>query len=154
MLKTKALIVVRCHAGFFGFWKGNILNCIRTAPFKAINYYSFSVYNRVLQTRSQDSLGGAERFVAGAGAGLTATVTCFPLDVIRTRMMSPDHPHNVFVTISRMLRHEGVGSFYTGCVPAMVSMAIGGAIFYGTYDLLKSHALRSHGIDPCAYRSQ
>ena len=94
---------------------------------------------------------GYERFLAGAAAGVTATVTCFPLDVVRTRMMSPAHSTGLLQTVGNMLRYEGVGAFYTGCLPAVVSMAIGGAVFYGTYDWLKSLHLLRLGHDPCAH---
>ena len=88
--------------------------------------------------------------IAGAAAGMVATITCFPLDVLRTRMMSPHHPLGLLPTVRRMLAVEGPGAFYTGCLPALVSMAMGGAVFYGTYDWLKSGALRRRGLDPCA----
>jgi hypothetical protein len=68
-----------------------------------------------------------------------AAVTCFPLDVLRTRMMTPDHSKGVLVTIYEMLAYEGVGSFYTGCLPAILSMALGGAVFYGTYVPIVCH---------------
>ena len=43
---------------------------------------------------------------------------------------------------------QGPGSLYTGCLPAIVSMAIGGAVFYGTYDWLKSACLLRRGANP------
>ena len=43
---------------------------------------------------------------AGALAGVTATLTCFPLDVLRTRMMSPDHATGVLETLYGMVAYE------------------------------------------------
>jgi Mitochondrial carrier protein len=123
---------------------------VRTAPFKAVNYFTFDTILRALVRMSDGSIRGYERFLAGAGAGVTATLTCFPLDVLRTRMMSPAHDRNVSQTVWGMLMVEGLGSFYTGCLPAIVSMAIGGAVFYGTYDWLKSMYLLRQGRNPCA----
>ena len=72
-------------------------------------------------------------------AGITATVTCFPLDVMRTRVMGPGgHVYGgVISTFSNLLQKEGVSSMYVGLLPAVISMAPAGAVFYGVYDLLK-----------------
>ena len=71
--------------------------------------------------------------------GITATVTCFPLDVMRTRVMGPGgHAYGgVASTFSKLVRTEGIGSLYVGLLPALISMAPAGAVFYGVYDLLK-----------------
>ncbi len=49
---------------------------------------------------------------------MTATLVCFPLDVVRTRLMSktrgPNYGRGPFNTLAGMLRHEGLGALYTG----------------------------------------
>ncbi len=72
-------------------------------------------------------------------AGVTATVTCFPLDVMRTRVMGPGgHVYGgVISTFRNLLQKEGISSLYVGLLPAVISMAPAGAVFYGVYDLLK-----------------
>jgi len=73
-------------------------------------------------------------------AGSTATLLCYPLDVIRTRMLS--NSGDLYLTargtVKAILRDETIASFYVGCAPAVVSTAASGAIFYGVYDILKS----------------
>lgn len=71
--------------------------------------------------------------------GVTATVTCFPLDVLRTRVMGPTgHAYGgVIDTFRQLVQKEGLGSLYVGLLPAVISMAPAGAVFYGVYDLLK-----------------
>ncbi len=54
--------------GVRGFWKGNLLNLLRTAPFKALNFSSFDTLHRALVACSGVD-GNGERFVAGALAG-------------------------------------------------------------------------------------
>jgi hypothetical protein len=65
---------------------------------------------------------------------------CYPLDVIRTRMLSNsgDLYRTAQGTVRAILRDETLASFYVGCAPAVVSTAASGAIFYGVYDILKS----------------
>eukprot|EP00197_Chlamydomonas_leiostraca_P010454 CAMPEP_0202864844 /NCGR_PEP_ID=MMETSP1391-20130828/4919_1 /ASSEMBLY_ACC=CAM_ASM_000867 /TAXON_ID=1034604 /ORGANISM="Chlamydomonas leiostraca, Strain SAG 11-49" /LENGTH=410 /DNA_ID=CAMNT_0049544615 /DNA_START=200 /DNA_END=1428 /DNA_ORIENTATION=- len=130
--------------GIPGFWKGNALNVLRTAPFKAVNFFSFDTYHRGL-VQLTGVEGNVERFLAGALAGITATLVCFPLDVVRTRLMSRGHTHpyghGPFKTLAGILRHEGPHALYTGCLPAVIGMAPAGAVFYGVYDLLKARHL-------------
>ncbi|KAL3140606.1 hypothetical protein ABBQ32_005176 [Trebouxia sp. C0010 RCD-2024] len=132
--------------GAVGFWKGNAINLLRTAPYKAVNFFSYDMYRKALLRLSgnQNKPNRAERFVAGALAGVTATVTCFPLDVMRTRVMGPGgHVYGgVISTFSNLLQKEGLSSMYVGLLPAVISMAPAGAVFYGVYDLLKESQLR------------
>jgi solute carrier family 25 phosphate transporter 23/24/25/41 len=90
------------------------------------------------------------RFGAGALAGVTATLTCYPLDVLRTRLCAPGGagaveqyrraygayggPVGVLFGIAR---HEGMGALYAGCLPAVVGMIPAGAVFYGVFAALK-----------------
>ncbi|KAA3473912.1 putative mitochondrial adenine nucleotide transporter BTL3 [Gossypium australe] len=72
--------------GLIGFWKGNFVNILRTAPFKAINFYAYDTYrNQQLKLSGKEEASNFERFLAGAAAGITATLLCLPLDTDRTR---------------------------------------------------------------------
>ncbi|GIM11871.1 hypothetical protein Vretimale_15341 [Volvox reticuliferus] len=140
---TTAAQVLRTE-GIGGFWKGNALNVLRTAPFKAVNFFSFDMYHTAFMALSgRDE--NVERFLAGACAGVTATLICFPLDVVRTRLMAsvagPRYGSGPFSTLSGILRNEGAAALYSGCLPAVIGMAPAGAVFYGVYDLLKHRHL-------------
>lgn len=67
--------------GWRGFWKGNFLNILRTAPFKAINFCAYDTYRKqLLKLFGNEETTNSERFLAGAAAGITATILCLPLD--------------------------------------------------------------------------
>ena len=69
--------------GLKGFWKGNFVNILRTAPFKAVNFYAYDTYrNQLLRMSGNEETTHFERFVAGAAAGITATVLCIPMDTV------------------------------------------------------------------------
>lgn len=69
--------------GLRGFWKGNLVNVLRTAPFKAVNFCAFDTYRKqLLRLSGNEETTNIERFVAGAAAGVTATVMCLPLDTV------------------------------------------------------------------------
>lgn len=69
--------------GLKGFWKGNFVNILRTAPFKAINFYAYDTYRKqLLKLSGNEETTNFERFVAGAAAGITATILCIPMDTV------------------------------------------------------------------------
>ncbi|KAL5076560.1 hypothetical protein RYX36_015544 [Vicia faba] len=132
--------------GFRGFWKGNLLNILRTAPFKAVNFSAYDTYRKQLLIFSgNEETTNFERFIAGAAAGLTATIICLPLDTIRTKIVAPggETLGGVIGAFQHMIRTEGIFSLYKGLVPSLISMAPSSAVFYGVYDMLKSSYLHS-----------
>lgn len=134
--------------GMKGFWKGNFVNILRTAPFKAVNFYAYDTYrNQLLRMSGNEETTNFERFVAGAAAGITATVLCIPMDTIRTVMVAPggEALGGVIGAFRHVIQTEGFFSLYKGLVPSIISMAPSGAVFYGVYDMLKSAYLHSPG---------
>ncbi|CAL9767211.1 unnamed protein product [Musa acuminata subsp. burmannicoides] len=132
--------------GLKGFWKGNFVNILRTAPFKAINFYAYDTYRKqLLKLSGNEETTNFERFLAGAAAGITATILCIPMDTIRTKMVAPggEALGGVIRVFRHMIETEGFFSLYKGLVPSLISMAPSGAVFYGVYDILKTDYLRS-----------
>ncbi|VVA95711.1 unnamed protein product [Arabis nemorensis] len=132
--------------GFKGFWKGNLLNVLRTAPFKAVNFCAYDTYRKqLLRIAGNEEATNFERFVAGAAAGITATVLCLPLDTIRTKLVARggEALGGIGGAFKYMIQTEGLLSLYKGLVPSIASMALSGAVFYGMYDILKSSYLHT-----------
>ncbi|XVF58986.1 hypothetical protein PTKIN_Ptkin07bG0237400 [Pterospermum kingtungense] len=148
--ETKDLIElvksIAATEGLKGFWKGNFLNILRTAPFKAINFYAYDMYrSQLLKLSGKEEVSNFERFLAGAAAGITATLLCLPMDTIRTVMVAPggEALGGLIGAFRHMIQTEGFFSLYKGLVPSIISMAPSGAVFYGVYDILKSAYLHS-----------
>ena len=140
------------QGGLAAFWQGNGVNLMRTCPHKAVNFFAFDTFRRALLARPRrvaaapDDFGTGERFAAGALAGMTATALCFPLDVLRTRIMAGGGPAaagGVVHAARALVAAEGVRGLYVGLAPALVATAPSGAIFYGTYDVVKEAYLRA-----------
>uniref|UniRef100_A0A803R0R7 Mitochondrial adenine nucleotide transporter BTL3 n=1 Tax=Cannabis sativa TaxID=3483 RepID=A0A803R0R7_CANSA len=132
--------------GVRGFWKGNFVNILRTAPFKAINFYAYDTYrSHLMKISGNEESTNLDRFLAGAAAGITATILCLPMDTIRTRMVAPggEALGGVIGAFRHMIQTEGFFSLYKGLGPSIVSMAPSGAVFYGVYDILKTAYLQS-----------
>lgn len=80
---TELIKTIAASQGLKGFWKGNFVNILRTAPFKAINFYAYDTYrNQLLRWSGNEETTNFERFLAGAAAGITATVLCIPMDTV------------------------------------------------------------------------
>ncbi|XP_027364865.1 probable mitochondrial adenine nucleotide transporter BTL3 [Abrus precatorius] len=137
---------IAASQGLRGFWKGNFVNILRTAPFKAINFYAYDTYrNKLTRILGNEESTNFERFIAGAAAGITATLLCLPMDTIRTVMIAPggEALGGVIGAFRHMIKTEGFFSLYKGLVPSIISMAPSGAVYYGVYDILKSAYLHS-----------
>ncbi|KAL2613835.1 hypothetical protein R1flu_025527 [Riccia fluitans] len=135
------------NEGVVGFWKGNGMNLLRTAPFKSVNFFCYDAYrNQLLKFgHKRKDVTNLERLAAGAAAGVTATILCFPLDTIRTTMVAQggEALGGMVGCVKHMIKTEGILSLYKGLLPAVVSMAPSGAVFYGVYDILKIAYLNS-----------
>ncbi|KAG5611510.1 hypothetical protein H5410_022791 [Solanum commersonii] len=122
----------------------NLFEHIKTIA--AIHFYSYEKYrDHLLKITGNEEATNIERFVAGAAAGITATVLCIPMDTIRTVMVAPggEALGGLIGTSRHMIQTEGFFSLYKGLVPSIMSMAPSGAVFYGVYGILKSAYLHS-----------
>ena len=88
--------------GFAGFMRGNGINCIRIAPYSAVQFSVYEASKRALGPiveRRIERLGGREahptaaaelhalmRLTAGAIAGTASVVSTYPLDLVRSRI--------------------------------------------------------------------
>ena len=68
-----------------GWFRGNTADVIAAAMRVGITMPAFAFYKDLL-TRNDEPPSGSQVFLAGALAGCTATVVCFPLEVARTRL--------------------------------------------------------------------
>lgn len=82
------------YEGFFSLWKGNFTSVIHRFPYSAINFSSFEASkailrpilsrNNVIVDENHDS--SISRFICGAISGAISCISCYPLDIVRTRL--------------------------------------------------------------------
>lgn len=77
--------------GIVSMFKGNGVNCLRIAPFQAIEFYSYEFYkqklSKILQNmniQTTTNTNTINYLVCGALAGVTATSIVYPLDLTKT----------------------------------------------------------------------
>ena len=93
-------------------------------------------------------IGTPRRSGLRGGAHVWYSSFRLPLTQVRTRLLATDsYKLGVTGTMRSIVVAEGVGGLYRGILPALLSMAPNGAVFYGVYDCLK---VRPREIGPGA----
>lgn len=145
-----------------GFWRGNFTNCLRAAPHRAILFGSYDYYRDLItyvrQPPAMDNnnnvttAGGSvlpaagappvvqasTHFFAGALCGLTATMTTYPLDVARTRIVARigekgSRYHGLLRTLMLTVKEEGYGALYKGIGPSFFGCLAYEGLRFGAY---------------------
>jgi len=81
------------------------------------------------------------RFGAGAIAGCTAVMCCYPLDLVRTRLTTDlahmEHYKGITDAIRKIVANEGFFGLYSGLTATLLVAVPSFAISYGVYGSLK-----------------
>lgn len=82
--------------------------------------------------------------------GVLGLLVGHPLDTIKVRQQTLGT--NIFVTITRTFKHEGIRGFYKGMLFPLLTIGPSNAIFFGMYgnmlNVLHHTDLRVHKISP------
>ncbi|OCF78697.1 solute carrier family 25 (mitochondrial folate transporter), member 32 [Kwoniella mangroviensis CBS 8886] len=84
--------------------------------------------------------------IAGAGAGLVASITTCPLDVVKTRLQAQHFARgsegyeSVSIIISKIWKSSGPKGFYRGLGPTLAGYLPTWGIYFTVYDLVKDRA--------------
>mmetsp|Transcript_182 Transcript_182/g.438 ORF Transcript_182/g.438 Transcript_182/m.438 type:complete len:360 (+) Transcript_182:121-1200(+) len=145
------------RGGMLSLWKGNGTSCIHRFPFSAINFYCYEGVLDILkgpQRLSDDDedsytntkeVSTFSRLIAGAVAGTTACVACYPLDLVRTRLTTQLEGKETYRGITdafaKIVRNEGTTGLYSGLGPTLMVAVPNFSISWVVYGSLKEYAL-------------
>ena len=145
------------RGGVLSLWKGNGTSVLHRFPFSAINFYVYEGVMDILngpQRLSDDDeddisndkeVSTFSRLFAGAVAGTTACVACYPLDLVRTRLTTQLETKENYRGISdafvKIVRNEGFIGLYAGLVPTLMVAVPNFSISWMVYGSLKEYAL-------------
>ena len=79
-------------------------------------------------------------------AGGVAAACTTPLDVIKTRIMlstKQGESPTISQTFAKILREEGWMRLFSGVVPRVLWISLGGSIFLGVYEVAKDTLVRN-----------
>jgi len=152
----KALGKMWREEGPLSFWRGNGTNVVRIAPYSAIQFFSFDKYKRFLtkegtSANGPNGIGNVRLLTAGAMSGMTSSIICYPLDLVRSVLTVQTDRSNKFgimQTIGSIYRDGGVVALYRGLVPTMFGIAPYVAINFAVFDNLKRRYVPKDRSDP------
>ncbi|XP_055390437.1 solute carrier family 25 member 16-like isoform X2 [Condylostylus longicornis] len=129
---------------FLALYKGNGAQMVRIFPYAATQFTAFEIYkaNLVVLLPHTKLIQHADKFIAGAAAGITAVALTYPLDTIRARLafqVKGEHRYTgIAHTALEILKHEGgIRALYRGFVPTLIGMAPYAGFSFYSFEMLK-----------------
>jgi len=121
--------------GVPGFFAGYFATLFRNAPFSIITMPLYEYFQHECK-----KIGGFvdkyKVFISGSLSSIIAGIITNPFDVIKTRMMTNTvGKHELTMTqwLKKTIEIEGLRGLLRGCHYRTLGMAIGGALYYGSY---------------------
>lgn len=131
--------------GFRALWKGNLCTCLHRFPYTGVNFAVFQWFTGRFPLTSRRSPWGP--YVPGAVSGCIAVTACYPLEVLRTRLMTqPGRQLNLRRCLMSIWREEGFLGMYAGLRLSLAVAVPALSISFGVFTLLKEH-LATYGVD-------
>lgn len=127
---VEMIILITKNEDLVGFWRGNIINCMRIFPARAVLFSTNDIFNRAWGNDIEKN--GFKTFVSGGVSGICAILASYPMDVARTRIVgrlyepgdikSQWTKENASMTyiLRTMLREEGLKSWFRGIGPTLL----------------------------------
>ncbi|CRK97148.1 CLUMA_CG010545, isoform A [Clunio marinus] len=129
---------------FIALYKGNGAQMVRIFPYAATQFTAFEFYKKYFGRLFGPTpyIRHADKFFAGAGAGLTAVTLTYPLDTIRARLafqVTGEHRYTgILHTATSILKEEGgVRALYRGFLPTLVGMVPYAGLSFYCFEVLK-----------------
>uniref|UniRef100_A0A3B3UL96 Solute carrier family 25 member 43 n=1 Tax=Poecilia latipinna TaxID=48699 RepID=A0A3B3UL96_9TELE len=134
----QTFIVIYQNEGLRGFWKGNMVSCLRLFPYTAVHLTTYKNMHTPLGFISQ-----WRAILAGGLAGVAAALLTYPLEVAETRLIVQNCRQRTYIgaahTISKIYRNEGLPALYRGfslTVLGAVPFSVGCYVVYMNLDKL------------------
>lgn len=140
------------EGGVVAFWTGNGLNVVKIFPESAIKFYTYESTKRffaryVEKVNDPRDISGTSRFISGGVAGIVSQAFAFPIETLKTQMMSnAGEPKRTLIeAIRRVWSLGGVKAYYRGLSIGLLGVFPYSAIDMSTFEALKLAYLRSTG---------
>lgn len=113
--------------GLKAFWKGNGVACVRLFPYNAVQFATFHQLKKSLSD-ANGKLGALAAAFSGSMGGIAASVSTYPLDMVKTRLtIQKEHGgakvyEGIVDCMVKVARQEGVGALYKGLLTTVIGV--------------------------------
>ncbi len=157
--KTLRALVRR--EGLLSLWNGNLTSVIHRFPYSAINFASYEFAKSHLGSGDDNHDSSYIRLTCGAISGAAACISCYPLDIVRTRLTvgastisessggsksAVGRKGKILGLLLQIIEREGILGLYRG-MGASLSVAMPNlAIGFTVYGKLKETMIDRRGM--------
>jgi len=133
--------------GFRSLWRGLVPTVWRDLPF-SVFYWSAYEQFKLLIIRKFGTAPTLSAFYSGATAGALATLITHPFDTvksIRQVQLGTDQSQsnqNTIQILRKMLREQGIRSWYKGLVPRLLKVSPACAIMISTIEFFREYVFK------------
>jgi len=136
---TQAFATIIRTEGPMAVMKGLPPTLAGVAPYAAVNFACYDLAKTTVYGRLQMEPHWMTNMAIGAGTGLFAASTCYPLDTVRRRMQMPGTMYaGSLDCIWTMATKEGPRSFFKGWLPNALKVVPQNSIRFVTYEIMKT----------------
>lgn len=141
------------EGGVFAFWTGNGLSVAKIFPESAIKFFAYESAKRMFakywdHVDDPREISGVSRFLSGGIGGISSQLCIYPVETLKTQMMSNTGTRRTLMSAVRHVwRLGGFRAYYRGLTIGLVGVFPYSAIDMSTFEALKLAYLRSTGKD-------
>ncbi|EKM59223.1 uncharacterized protein PHACADRAFT_85734 [Phanerochaete carnosa HHB-10118-sp] len=142
---------IYAEGGVRGFWTGNGLSVVKILPESAIKFFAYESSKRLFakyvdKVDDSRNISGVSRFLSGGIGGLSSQLSIYPIETMKTQLMSNTGERRILREAAKQLYQlGGVRAFYRGLTIGLVGVFPYSAIDMSTFEALKLAYLRSTG---------
>ncbi|CAD7093302.1 unnamed protein product [Hermetia illucens] len=122
-----------------GLYRGYLTTILREVPFSLIQFPLWEFFKANWTSTTGTTLTPFAVALCGACAGGISAAATTPLDLAKTRIMLADQVGsnrlNLVSVLAPIYKDRGIAGLFAGVVPRVIWITLGGAIFFGFYDL-------------------
>ncbi|KAK4057601.1 hypothetical protein OIO90_001246 [Microbotryomycetes sp. JL221] len=135
--------------GFKGYMRGNGINCLRIAPYSAVQFSTYELIKSVFVAWGHE-IDTPRRLLAGSLAGIASVVSTYPLDLVRSRLSiesaslglagtNQKRNTGIMKMTARVYKQEGgISGLYRGLTPTALGVAPYVGINFAAYEFFRA----------------
>jgi len=146
-----AVARIYAEGGVLAFWTGNGLSVAKIFPESAIKFFAYESAKRAFAKHwdgvdNPSEISGTSRFLSGGIGGISSQLAIYPVETLKTQMMSSIGQRR---SIAEAMRHiwslGGLRAFYRGLGIGLIGVFPYSAIDMSTFEALKLTYIKSTG---------